>query len=188
MSEFFKTLLPLISGLDTLSVQISVSDAEAGILTVSLLPRAKNVKDDAIHKIKPLVLRGTVEELDAEFLTVIQKPIEAAKGLYVNLTEFEASVAKAKEKSDMAEKERKDKKEQAEKDKKTTVANDSKADGMIIEADELFKEKKAPDAIKKLTKFIESTPLLSEAKKKAIETKIESLKKETAQESLFATS
>ena len=47
-------------------------------LTVAVMPRRTGLKGEAGGQIVPLVLNGTPEELDAEFLQAISTPVQKA--------------------------------------------------------------------------------------------------------------
>ena len=79
-----------ISQMMTESVDLTLVIRKAnGQLTVSTLPKANGLKDEAANHIIPLTLTGTPEEMDAEFLQHIMQPIRKATGLISNLMEFE---------------------------------------------------------------------------------------------------
>ena len=79
-----------ISQMMTESVDLTLVIRKAnGQLTVSTLPKANGLKDEAQNHIVPLTLTGTPEEMDAEFLQHIMQPIRKATGLISNLMEFE---------------------------------------------------------------------------------------------------
>lgn len=75
-----------ISQMMTESVDLTLVIRKAnGQLTVSTLPKANGLKDEAQNHIVPLTLTGTPEEMDAEFLQHIMQPIRKATGLISNL-------------------------------------------------------------------------------------------------------
>ena len=85
-----------ISQMMTESVDLTLVIRKAnGQLTVSTLPKANGLKDEAQNHIVPLTLTGTPEEMDAEFLQHIMQPIRKATGLISNLMEFEKQADKA---------------------------------------------------------------------------------------------
>ena len=85
-----------ISQMMTESVDLTLVIRKAnGQLTVSTLPKANGLKDEAANHIIPLTLTGTPEEMDAEFLQHIMQPIRKATGLISNLMEFEQQADKA---------------------------------------------------------------------------------------------
>ena len=85
-----------ISQMMTESVDLTLVIRKAnGQLTVSTLPKANGLKDEAANHIIPLTLTGTPEEMDAEFLQHIMQPIRKATGLISNLMEFEKQADKA---------------------------------------------------------------------------------------------
>lgn len=62
---------------------------------VGVLPQSPNVKDTAKSNIIPLNLKGTPEELDKEFLTVISEPLQRVSGILSNMEKFEKKADKA---------------------------------------------------------------------------------------------
>lgn len=107
-----------ISQMMTESVDLTLVIRKSnGQLTVSTLPKANGLKDEAANLIIPLTLTGTPEEMDAEFLEQITQPISKTSGLLSNMVEFEkrADVAAANSK---AEKEAKAKEAKEEKEKR----------------------------------------------------------------------
>lgn len=131
-------------------------------MTVSVLPKDKGVKDDAISKIKPILLTGTAEELDEGFIQAVSSPLQKATGLLQNLREFEKGV-------DNAEQNSKAGKEKAEKINK-----------LIAAAEKLESEKKLPEAIAKYNEVLEIDPEHAKAKNKATD-----LEAQSKQGSLF---
>ena len=108
-----------ISQMMTESVDLTLVIRKAnGQLTVSTLPKANGLKDEAANHIVPLTLTGTPEEMDAEFLQHIMQPIRKATGLISNLMEFEKQADKAaansKAAKDAKAKETKEEKEKRE--------------------------------------------------------------------------
>lgn len=80
--SFFTELAAISEGLD-LTIRIKQKN---GKLTVSVLP-------DKIDKVQPLITTGTPEQLDAEFIGAITKPLAETK-LVINQAEYEKSLKK----------------------------------------------------------------------------------------------
>ena len=73
---FFQTINRMITAGTDLSINIrQVNDK----LTVAVMPRRAGLKDEAGEQIVPLVLNGTPEELDMEFLGAIPAPVQKAQ-------------------------------------------------------------------------------------------------------------
>lgn len=180
---FFKKLSTLLEPLAGLVMNLSAD--KDGIITISLLPKPKDVKDEAVSIIKPLTMRGTAEDLDANFFETIEKPIKKATGLYTDLSEFEKSVEEAEKSSKKAEKEKKTEKEEKDKKAKAVIENDKKAGELIKEIKTAIEAKEKPDAlITKLNKFIEGKPV-SEKVAATLNEQLDDLKKLKAQPELF---
>lgn len=88
-------------------------------LCVAVMPKRENLKNESGQCIVPLVLNGTPEELDAEFLSAIARPIEKVQGILMNLEAFEKQAEKAaaenKAAQPAAKKETKEERERREK-------------------------------------------------------------------------
>lgn len=95
MNTFFQQLA---GHCDKLTVNISVTKIEDE-LVVSLLTKPLPDKDgeidDSISTLAPVIIRGTPEELDNDFFSVIKPTITKSEGIYVNSTEFDDSVTDA---------------------------------------------------------------------------------------------
>lgn len=72
-------------------------------LCVAVMPKRENLKNESGQSIIPLVLNGTPEELDAEFLSAIARPIEKVQGILMNLEAFEKQAEKAAAESKAAQ-------------------------------------------------------------------------------------
>ena len=81
--ELFKTLSEVLGDGCTVNLTIAQKD---GKMTVSVLPGNNLVKDAAKDNIIPLAVAGSPEELDAEFATLIAKPVAKTTGLLSNTT------------------------------------------------------------------------------------------------------
>lgn len=104
-------------------------------LTVSVLPQANNLKDEAKNKISPLVLSGTPEDLDNEFISSISEPLRKASGLLLNMEAFEKQLSESQKSSKAAEQANKAEKEKKEKISKfITKAQGLEKDGKKKEA------------------------------------------------------
>ena len=130
-----------ISQMMTESVDLTLVIRKAnGQLTVSTLPKANGLKDEAQNHIVPLTLTGSPEEMDAEFLQHIMQPIRKATGLISNLVEFEKQADKAAANS-KAVKDAKAKETKEEKEKR------EKYEKHLKKAEELITAKNHKDAI-----------------------------------------
>ena len=83
---FFQTIYPMLSAGTDLSINIRRVN---NTLCVAVMPRHMGVKDESGKNLVPLILNGTPEELDAEFLKTITAPVSRALGMLTNLESFE---------------------------------------------------------------------------------------------------
>jgi PRTRC genetic system protein E len=88
--EFFKILAQYLNSTD---LSIAISEVENQII-VSVLP--KPTSKDVNLKLKPLIFKGTPEELDEGFLSSLMQPLSEASGLIKNASQFEAQLAAEK--------------------------------------------------------------------------------------------
>lgn len=168
---FFKE----ISGLLTEGVELNLTVARSGDkLVVSVLPKVKDVKDEAAKRIIPVVVSGSPDELDREFSAAISSPVQSATGLLTNMKEFEKSTEAAAKNS---------KSVKAEQDKAKKLADDNKKklDKLTKKADEFEKDKKYKNAVACLKQALEFS-----ANKSSLESKIQKLEALAGQNSLFA--
>lgn len=165
-----------ISQMMTESVDLTLVIRKAnGQLTVSTLPKANGLKDEAQNHIVPLTLTGSPEEMDAEFLQHIMQPIRKATGLISNLVEFEKQADKAAANSKAA-KDAKAKETKEEKEKR------EKYEKHMKKAEELIAAKNHKDAI---TALQQARMYATADKQKEVDEKIAEQKKAMNQGSLF---
>lgn len=146
-----------------------------GQLTVSALPKANGLKDEAQNHIIPLTLSGSPEEMDAGFLHAIAQPLRKATGLISNMMEFEMQTDKAAANSKSA-KEAKSKETKEEKEKR------EKYEKHMKKAEELAKAQNHKDAIASLQ---QARMFATADKHSTIDAKIEEQKKAMNKGSLF---
>lgn len=154
----FTEIANLMSDKDVITLVVTKSNAT---MTVSVMPKRVGLKDEAKNNLSPIVLRGTPEELDSEFITTIQKPIEKAIGLFTNMAVHEKSLDEVKAKSKAEEETRK--KESAE---KKAFAEKFK------KVETLFTERKFPEAAL-LLKQVNEMPGADKKQCEAIKIKID---------------
>ncbi|MBO5665151.1 MAG: PRTRC system protein E [Bacteroidaceae bacterium] len=165
-----------ISQMMTESVDLTLVIRKAnGQLTVSTLPKANGLRDEAANHIIPLTLTGTPEEMDAEFLQHIMQPIRKATGLISNMMEFEQQADKAAANS-KAVKDAKAKETKEEKEKR------EKYEKHLKKAEELITAKNHKDAILALQ---QARMYATANKQKEVDEKIAEQKKAMNQGSLF---
>ena len=146
-----------------------------GQLTVSTLPKANGLKDEAANHIIPLTLTGTPEEMDAGFLQHIMQPVRKATGLISNMVEFEKQADKAAANSKAA-KDAKAKENKEEKEKR------EKYEKHMKKAEELIAAKNHKDAVSALQ---QARMYATADKQKEVDEKIAEQKKAMSQGSLF---
>lgn len=96
---FFQSIHQMIAAGTDLSINIKRVDNK---LTVAVLPKRANLKDEAQQLMVPLILSGHPEELDAGFLQAIITPVQKAQGILTNLEIFEKQAQQAASQSKAA--------------------------------------------------------------------------------------
>ncbi|MGK6342489.1 PRTRC system protein E [Chryseobacterium sp. DT-3] len=144
-TNFFKQIQKM--DIDS-KLTLTIAKATEDTIVVSILVQNDGCGDKAKNIIPPLNLKGTAEELDAEFFAHIKKPIESASGLMSNMETFMKQVEEARLQSAME-------KEKTEKAKKEKEAKSKKYNDAISKAEELEKEGKFKEAWTALPKASE---------------------------------
>lgn len=121
--EFFQALSAITGGID-ISMRIK---EKKGRVTVSVLPESS----DFSGQIKPILVTGSIKELDEGFITAITPAINEFKGLVTTVDEFKNQVAQEKEKQTKPAAEKKSataaaKEKRKEPPKKNTAAHKKK--------------------------------------------------------------
>jgi len=93
MTNFFSTLQQTGIGQCALSISF---DGET--ISLSLLPKT-NATDKAFDTLKPITLKGTIEELDKHFFEIVQRPMEQAQGIIANTESFERNLKETQSKT-----------------------------------------------------------------------------------------
>ena len=106
-----------------------------GIVSVSVLPTKTGLKDEAKDNLSPLVIKGTPEKLDEQFIEAIKQPMKRTIEMLTNMDVFEQSLeamqAESKAATEAKKKEESARKAFTEKMKKVET---------------LYTEKKFPEA------------------------------------------
>jgi len=139
---FFKSIEQHLVGMN---LNIVISKNETG-LVVSVFPQL-TCKDEAKGNITPILLKGTAEELDAQFAGIIQQPLQKVSGISTNLIQFERAVEKTEADNAITK---------AKKDESKKLTD--KADKFLDEADKLIKEDKIPAAVLKIEAALKIAP------------------------------
>jgi PRTRC genetic system protein E len=168
-TNFFKQLNNLkLTGNTILNIQ-SLPD---GTMTVSILLINNSLKDKSANQIPPLILKGSVEELDLKFFETISTPIKKTNQLLCNMNEHEQAL------------------------KNTQSNNNTKANSGIAGKDKDGKRKRFDEQIKKvndlekLNKIGEAIGQVPDAKifpefEEEIKTKMQQLRAKHGTLSLF---
>lgn len=169
---FFQTINRMITAGTDLSINIrQVNDK----LTVAVMPRRAGLKDEAGEQIVPLVLNGTPEELDMEFLGAITAPVQKAQGILTNLETFEKQAEQAVSQSKAA-------KSVAEKESKEVREKREKMEKLLKKAEDATGGKRYSEA---LTWLRQAKRLAMPDKQKEIDVKIAEVQKKASEGSLF---
>ena len=169
---FFQTINRMITAGTDLSINIrQVNDK----LTVAVMPRRAGLKDEAGEQIVPLVLNGTPEELDMEFLGAITAPVQKAQGILTNLETFEKQAEQAISQSKAA-------KSVAEKESKEVRKKREKMEKLLKKAEDATGGKRYSEA---LTWLRQAKRLAMPDKQKEIDVKIAEVQKKASEGSLF---
>lgn len=92
-TNFFELIAGLqING----NLQINIQAQEGGTLTVSVLLANTNPKITAGKNIPPMLLKGTIAELDEKFFAEIAEPVKQTVRLFANAEAHQAELDKAK--------------------------------------------------------------------------------------------
>lgn len=170
---FFQSIHQMIAAGTDLSINIKRVDNK---LTVAVLPKRANLKDEAQQLMVPLILSGQPEELDTGFLQAIIAPIQKAQGILTNLETFEKQAQQVASQSKTAKateaKEPKEVKEKREKmERLLKKAEEATAANRYSEAMMWFKQARA---------------LATPEKQQEIDTQMAVVQKKTSEGSLFA--
>lgn len=131
--NFFKQLSE--TGIKDVTIEIKV--AEDGRVTVLTSPKSI-AKDKGLSTMKPLLLTGTLDELDAGYFKAVSEPLKKTSSFFKNVESYEANLENAKKETAEAK---------AEKDKeKTALTTLSKLISKLKTAADWLKNK---DNIKK---------------------------------------
>lgn len=134
---FFQAINRMITAGTDLSFSIRQVDNR---LTVAVMPRRTGLKGEAGGQIVPLVLNGTPEELDAEFLQAISTPVQKAQGILTNLETFEKQAEQAASQNKGA-------KSPLEKEPKEVREKREKMEKLLKKADEAIAGKRYSEAL-----------------------------------------
>lgn len=111
-------------------LQVTIKQATTDTYVVAVLLQNEQCGDTAKQLIPPLILKGTVKELDNGFFENICAPLQTASGLMVNMESFLKQVEETKKQSAME-------KEKGEKQKKEVEAKEKKYSEAMQKVSEL---------------------------------------------------
>ena len=142
-TNFFATIAPFLG---SMNLTLTVAKGSGDTVIVSLLPQPR-IKDNAKDNVQPMVIRGTIEELDEEFFNAIKEPMTKVTGIVIEIESFEKGAEKLAE-------------DNKAKDaiKAEAKKNKDKADKIVKKAEDLFEAKDYDKAEKELAKAIALTP------------------------------
>lgn len=98
-TNFFELITGLqING----NLQINIQAQEGGTMTVSVLLANNNPKITAGKTIPPMLLKGTIAELDEKFFSEISEPVKQTVKLFANQEAHQSELDKAKKQPEKA--------------------------------------------------------------------------------------
>lgn len=169
---FFQSIHQMIAAGTDLSINIKRGDNK---LTVAVMPKRANLKAEAQQLMVPLILSGSPEELDAEFLRAIATPIQKAQGILTNLETFEKQAHQAASQSKAA-------KSATEKESKEVREKREKMEKLLKKAEEAATGNRHSEA---MTWLKQAKVLAVPEKQKEIDVKMEEVRKKLSEGSLF---
>ncbi|MBW7892925.1 MAG: PRTRC system protein E [Chitinophagaceae bacterium] len=165
-TNFFQTLAALNLEGDW---QISIKAAGGSRMLVSVLFINDKVGDNARKLIPPMILKGTVQELDEGFFTSIETPVKQTASLFVNMEAY----AKAQEQARLQSKMEQDKHQQQKKQNETGNKKYEAAMKKVADLEAAGKFREAYAQLPKPTDFPEYEQAITE-KKEELMAKFES--------------
>lgn len=154
----FKEISQLMSERDVIKLVMTKVN---GNLCVSVLPTKTGLKDEAKDGLSPIVIKGTPEKLDEQFIEAIQQPLKKATEALTNMDVFEKSMEAMQAKSKAA----------TEAKKKEEAARKAFAD-KIKKVETLYTEKKFPEAAL-LLKEVSEMPIADKKQCEILKNKID---------------
>ena len=145
-------------------------------LCVAIMPQREKLKEGAGQSIVPLVVNGTPEELDTEFLAQIARPMEKVQGILMNLEAFEKQAEKAAAESKAAQ-------PAAKKETKEERERREKLEKLLKKADESAAARQYSNALIWLRQAERLAPAERQAE---IKQKMEEVQRKNDEGSLFA--
>lgn len=174
MSTFFKELKA--TGITNFNLEVKFEDDDK--VVIILLPKT-TAKDAAMQNIKPLVLRGPIQDVDREFFNSINTPLQEVAALFTNVVSFEESKQKA-EADSVVKKSKKDAEKKQEEEKKSKLEKAFKQLEAITSSEGYDAKKEKAKVLKALDNIF----LIDADNKKAQDFKTEFIK-EVSEVSLF---
>lgn len=170
---FFQSIHQMIAAGTDLSINIKKVDNK---LTVAVMPKRANLKDEAQQLMVPLILSGQPEELDAGFLQAIITPVQKAQGILTNLEVFEKQAQQAASQSKAA-------KATEEKESKEVREKREKMEKLLKKAEEATAANRHSEA---MTWLKQAKVLATPDRQKEIDAQMAAIQKKVSEGSLFA--
>lgn len=169
---FFQTIHQMIATGTDLSINIKRGDNK---LTVAVMPKRANLKDEAQQQMVPLILSGSPEELDTGFLQAIITPIQKAQGILTNLEAFNKQAEQVASQSKAA-------KSATEKESKEVREKREKMEKLLKKAEDATNGNRHSEAMMWLK---QARALAVPEKQKEIDAQMEEVRKRVSEGSLF---
>ena len=161
-TNFFETLASLkVEG----NWQITIKAGTHNRMLVSVLFTNDNVGDDARKLLPPMLLKGTVLELDEGFFAAIETPAKQTASLFRNMEAY----AKAQEQAKLQSRMDKDKEQQQKKEKETGNKKYEAQMKKVTELEAAGKYREAYAQLPKPADFPEQEEEINEKKEELME-------------------
>jgi PRTRC genetic system protein E len=128
---------------------ITIKTSASGRVLVSVLLNNDKTSDNAKKRIPPLILKGTIQEMDEGFFNAIRTPVQKTAELFANMDAY----AKAQEEARQQSKMQQDKANQSKKEKEGANKKYEAALKKVQELEEAGKYREAYAQLPKAEEF-----------------------------------
>lgn len=146
-------------------ITITIKSGKHQHLLISFLLNNDNISDAARKIIPPIILKGTVQEMDEGFFSAIKTPVQKTASLFVNMAAYEKAQEEARVQSKMEQ----DKADKSKKEKDGLNKKYEAAMKKVKELEDNGKYREAYAALPKVEEFPQQEEAITEKKEELAE-------------------